>query len=133
MCIRDRETDNDQPFIEIPPLNVNYSIEYNKGRWGGALTLDYTARQWHAPGAIAPTEFQNGGVEFAQDEIFDFVQPPDAYLLFGGKLSYDHPLFYAQLRVDNLFDTTYRSYTDRLRYFGDAPGRNIGLTIGVEF
>lgn len=127
------ETDNDQPFIEIPPLNVNYSIEYNKGRWGGALTLDYTARQWHAPGAIAPTEFQNGGVEFAQDEIFDFVQPPDAYLLFGGKLSYDHPLFYAQLRVDNLFDTTYRSYTDRLRYFGDAPGRNIGLTIGVEF
>lgn len=127
------ETDNDQPFIEIPPLNVNYSIEYNKGKWGGALTLDYTARQWNAPGVIEPSEFQNGGVEFPQDQIFDFIQPPDAYFLFGGKLSYDHSLFYAELRVDNLFDTTYRSYTDRLRYFADAPGRNVGLTIGVEF
>ncbi len=127
------ETENDQPFIEIPPLNINYSIEYNKGSWGLGLNLDYMAEQWHAPGVIEPAAFQNGGAEVSQDEIFDFMAVPNDYFLMGGKVSYHVKSINVELIVDNLLNTTYRSYTDRLRYFSDAPGRNFTLTLGIDF
>ena len=127
------ETENDQPFIEIPPLNLNYGIEYFKGKWGGGLNLNYMAMQWHAPGVIEPEDFQNGNAEFTPDEIFDFMLPPDDYLLVGGKLSYSHKFLNVEVRVDNLLNTAYRPYTDRLRYFGDSPGRNFALTVDFEF
>ena len=128
-----REIENDQPFIEIPPLNVNYSLEYSKGKWGYGLHLDYMAKQYHAPGVIDPIAFQNGGVEVSPDEIFDFMRPPEDFLLVGTKISYLYRALRVELKVDNLLNTSYRSYTDRLRYFSDAPGRNVSLTAGIEF
>lgn len=127
------ETENDQPFIEIPPLNINYTLEYAKGNWEGGLSFDYMAKQWYAPGIIEPAAFQNGGVEVNSDEIFDFMQPPGHYFLVGGKFAYKHNLFRAELKVENFLNTSYRSYTDRLRYFSDAPGRNFSLTVVASF
>lgn len=127
------ETENDQPFIEIPPLNVNYALEFTKGQWGCALNIDYMAEQTHAPIVIEPVAFQNGGVELTQNEIFDFTTPPGDYFLLGAKLNYQHELLRIGLEVRNILNTTYRSYTNRLRYFSDAPGRNISFTIGANF
>ncbi len=128
-----RETENDQPFIEIPPLNFKYTLDYTKGKWGTGLSLDYMAKQWSAPGVIEPVAFQNGGVEVSPDAIFDFMLPPDDYFLLGTKLNYNHDFLSFELRADNLLNTSYRSYTDRLRYFSDAPGINFSLTVGAEF
>ena len=91
------------------------------------------ARQWRAPGVIEPAAFGNNGVEINQDEIFDFMGPPDAYFLLGGKVAYEHQKYNIEVGVNNLLNTSFRSYTDRLRYFSDAPGRNISLTLGVNF
>ncbi|NNF35229.1 MAG: TonB-dependent receptor, partial [Saprospiraceae bacterium] len=128
-----RETENDQSFIEIPPLNLNYSIDYQKGKWGGGLDFNYMAEQWKAPEVIEPAAFQNGSVEINPDGIFDFMPPPDDYFLIGGHISYQHNFLNVELRVDNLLNTAYRSYTDRLRYFGDAPGRNISVAVDIQF
>ncbi len=127
------ETEDDQPFIEIPPLNINYAIEWNKGKWTYGLNLNYMAEQWHAPGVIEPGAFQNSGVEVKPGEIFDFMGVPDDYILLGGKVAYRHKALHIELKGDNLMNTTYRQYTDRLRYFGDAPGRNVSLTAGFKF
>lgn len=127
------ETENKQPFIEIPPLNINYALEYTDEQWGCGFHLDYMTEQWHAPGVIEPAAFQNGGVEVNPDEIFDFTKPPTDYFLFGTNIHYRFKAFSLELSVHNLLNTTYRSYTDRLRYFSDAPGRNFSLTVGAEF
>ncbi len=127
------ELENDQPFIEIPPFNVNYELAYKSGAWGAALNLDYMARQWNAPRTIEPGSFQNGGAEFAQDEIFDFMDAPEAFLLVGAKLSYHYNSLNVVLKADNLLNQAYRSNTDRLRYFGDAPGRNVSLSVRIGF
>lgn len=127
------ETENNQALIEIPPLNLNYTLEYNEEQWGCALRLDYMTEQLYAPGVIEPASFQNGGVEFNPDVIFDFTKPPTAYFLIGTKVNYRYKALSLQLSVNNLLNTTYRSYTDRLRYFSDAPGRNISLTVGADF
>ncbi len=128
-----KETENNQAFIEIPPLNINYVLAYTKDQFELGLKFDYTAEQWNAPGVIEPVAFQNGGVEFNQDEIFDFMQVPAAYFLIGGNVSYSYKSFTVELGVENLLNTSYRSYTDRLRYFSNAPGRNVSLTIGTKF
>jgi len=91
------------------------------------------AKQWYAPEVIEPIAFQNGGVEINPNEIFDFMLPPDDYFLLGAELNYDHDFLSFTLSADNLFNTSFRSYTDRLRYFSDSPGRNFSLTIGLEF
>lgn len=127
------ELENDQPFIEIPPFNVNYELAYKNANWKAAIRMDYMAQQWNAPRTIEPILFQNGGAEFAQNEIFDFMDAPEAFLLVGAKLSYHNETLNVELKGDNLFNQTYRSNTDRLRYFSDAQGRNISLSVGIQF
>ncbi len=128
-----RETENNQAFIEIPPLNVNYHIEYTKGKWEYGINLDYMAQQWYSPMVIEPIAFQDGGVEVSPDEIFDFTAPPSDYFLVGGNVDYSYKSLNFGLKVKNLLNTNYRNYTDRLRYFSDAPGRSFILSAGVKF
>jgi len=127
------ETNSDQTFIEIPPLNLGYTIEYTQGSWGAGLSLDYMAKQWRAPDIIEPATFQNGGLEIDPDDIFDFMSPPEDFFLVGADLHYNYKLISIDLSVDNLLNTAFRSYTDRLRYFSDAPGRNFSVTVGIDF
>lgn len=127
------ELENNQPFIEIPPLNVTYSLDFKKGSWGYGLDLNYSAKQRNAPIVIEPIEFQNGSADVDPDEIFDFMAAPDAYVLVGGRIQYEWNSLDIKARVVNLLNTSYRSYTDRLRYFSDAVGRNFSLTLGYKF
>ena len=128
-----KEIENDQPFIEIPPLNLNYTLDYTRGQWRAGFSLDYMAKQWDAPEVIEPISFQNGNVEVNPSEIFDFMAAPDDFFLLGAKVGFDHNFLNIELKADNLLNTAYRSYTDRLRYFSDAPGRNFSLTVGLDF
>ena len=91
------------------------------------------AERWYAPGVIEPALFQNGAVEISPDEIFDFMSPPSDFILFGAEISYHRDLLKLTVRADNLLNTSYRSYTDRLRYFSDANGRNLSIALGVQF
>lgn len=127
------ELENNQPFIEIPPFNANYSIDYLKGRWGGGLSFNYSAQQWNAPPVIQPIEFQRSDVIVDPNQIFDFMAAPDDFLLIGAKMSYQFEGLKAELKVNNLMNTSYRAYTDRLRYYSEAPGRNFLISIGYEF
>ncbi len=43
-------TEDQQALIEVPPLNVYYTLDYKRGNWNYGLNLSYTARQWHEEG-----------------------------------------------------------------------------------
>lgn len=67
----------------------------------------------------------------------DFVAPPDAYFLLNlegglttsiGKQKVDF-----SLTIDNLLNTRYRDYMNRLRYYADETGINVGLRLKVSF
>lgn len=127
------ELENNQPFIEIPPLNINYAIDYQKENWSGGLSFNYNARQWNAPTVIQPIEFQRRDAIVDPNQIFDFMEVPDAFMLVGANMGYKQGPFTARLTANNLLNTSYRVYTDRLRYFADATGRNIILSLGFKF
>ncbi|MDW3194400.1 MAG: TonB-dependent receptor [Cytophagales bacterium] len=131
--VRATELENNQPFIEIPPFNANYSIDYLRGRWGAGLSFNYSARQWNAPPVIQPTDFQQNDVFVDPNQIFDFMAAPDDFLLLGAKMSYQPGDFTVEIKANNVLNTAYRVYTDRLRYFSESPGRNITISIGYKF
>ncbi|MEM8568793.1 MAG: carboxypeptidase-like regulatory domain-containing protein [Bacteroidota bacterium] len=129
-----KSVDRQQPLLEIPPLNINYSLEFKKGPWNAGLSLSYTAEQWNAPTVVDPVSIAEGDIEIdRQTVIFDYMASPDGYLLLGSNVSYKKKAWNVAFNVDNLFNTSYRIYTDRLRYFADAPGRNFTLAVEYSF
>ncbi len=129
-----KSTDRNQPLIEIPPLNLDYTIEYEKGSWSGGLNLNYTAKQWNAPAMIEPIRIDDGDIEVDRNQdIFDFMAPPTDFFLLGGDITYNKNHWNLEFKVNNLLNSAYRIYTDRLRYFADAPGRNFSFTASFKF
>lgn len=65
----------------------------------------------------------------------DYVPPPAAYTLFGLEWSGVYEWGGQQIRlglsVSNLFNTRYRDYLNRLRYYSDEAGTNVILRVTV--
>jgi len=66
----------------------------------------------------------------------DFAPPPPGYVLLGAGVQTELELKGRDLRIalhaHNLLDTAYREYTSLLRYYGDQPGRDVRLRVGVD-
>ena len=84
-------------------------------------------------------ELQNKYV-FEQKNILsdqDFVSPPEGYNLTGVKISGERQLggnrLNMFLRIDNLFNVSYRDYLNRLRYFADDLGVNFIMGLNLNF
>lgn len=67
----------------------------------------------------------------------DFAPPPPGYFLVDAQLSkgwqWGAQELKVQLGVQNLLNTVYRDYLNRLRYYADETGRNIELRIKYIF
>lgn len=68
---------------------------------------------------------------------YGFVKAPKGYALFD--LSFMYSLILEKtavdfiLKVDNLFNTKYRDYMNRYKYFVDDMGRNIAMKVQISF
>ncbi len=84
-------------------------------------------------GIIRSSEFELEGTVVRRQTRYpdgvDYADPPDGYTLFS--IGYQTELLFGSttlqlgLTVSNLFDTAYRDYLSRFRYFIDDPGRNV--------
>jgi iron complex outermembrane receptor protein len=68
----------------------------------------------------------------------DFLLPPDDYFLINASLRIKFKRKTNQdldvsLRMENVFNTTYRDYLNRMRYFANEMGRNITFNIKTNF
>jgi iron complex outermembrane receptor protein len=109
------------PLIFMPPdqLTQQFMYQSEKSRkgitWKATCSIDLVGKQTRFPPDL------------------DILPPPDAYQLVHGSLGLD---FLHQgnevevsFRITNIFNTRYRSYLNRLRYFADETGRNIEIHI----
>ena len=102
----------------------------------------FVAEQKNAPRVVTISEIIDAVDSddlFDEDQsVFDILPPPPAYVLFklnGGfslPLSNDRQMDFF-LTVDNLFNTSYRNYLNRFRYFADDMGTNVSLRINYSF
>jgi len=127
-----RDIQKDQPFLEIPPLNVSYKIHKQIKLWDLSLGMEWMARQWDAPDVRAASSFIEGTPDLENAEIFDFVNAPNGYFLLNLQVQYEAKRFRGSLQINNLLNTSYRIYTDRMRYFADDIGRNIKVAFSYR-
>ncbi|MGB0242452.1 MAG: TonB-dependent receptor plug domain-containing protein [Bacteroidia bacterium] len=106
---------NQQTYpTQIPPLRWENHIRYTWGLWSFQLLGTYTHRQ------------------FLYSQMLDLAPPPPSYFLIHARINYQPK--YAKdlsinLAIDNLFNTEYRDYLDRFRYFTPQAGRNIRIQL----
>ncbi len=113
-------------LIRIPPLNMNVNLNYTLGNfWKIKEIKAYFGASYDA---------KQTNVDLSED----FLAPPDAAFLcnMGAKVRFKtkngNDVDFL-LRIDNLLNNSYRQYLDRLRYFADEAGRNIGSSLKINF
>lgn len=122
---------NNQYFLEIPPLNVSFNLAKKISRMEIALSGEWTSKQGNAPPVIDPTHFLDDSAIINQTGTFDFIPATSGYFLLHLRANYVKKPFKATLRIENVFNESYRVYTDRLRYFADDAG--INLSLGLSY
>lgn len=141
------ETQNDY-LIFIPSNRYELAARYElpkAGTWTSfyaEMKLKYIDKQRRAPRVVPIREIveakQQGIDLLANDNrIFDFVDSPDGYLLPGFSAGISRPIGESKLdfriSVENLTNTSYREYSNRMRYYADDVGRNILLAVKYSF
>jgi len=131
------DLDNDRPIIDIPPLNIYNAINYQNDNWKPLkITLEH---EWF----FRQNRFPDNNFETyiaSRDEtvLVDISTPPPAYGLFNLKsdLKFNtskRSHLTLALNVNNIFNTNYRSYLNRLRFFADDLGRNVMLQLQYNY
>ncbi|MBC9796881.1 TonB-dependent receptor [Sinomicrobium weinanense] len=134
-----KDITRNRPLIDIPPANTSNRITFSKPEWKNLrLTLrsDYFFRQNEFPNNNFPVRLPENG-EYVDREL-DISTPPSAYHLLGFDASagfhfIKHSEITVGLTVDNILNTNYRDYLNRLRFFADDLGRNFKLQIKINY
>lgn len=135
--IKGYQTANDNPLINMPPANLKNQISYNFSEFNNlniSLESEYVFRQ---------NEFPNNNFEVyipteQTFQLLDTSTPPEAYHLVNLKSSMDLKLseektIRLNFKISNLFNKSYKDYTNRLRYFSHDLGRNYVLSAKYSF
>lgn len=123
--VRGRDRSHQQPLVYMPPDQLYTQLSFDLGHWGQLKDNEITV---------------SGRYVLEQTRLLpqqDFLVPPPAYFLPG--LSWSAEIYsgehtlHLHLQVDNLLNTRYRDYLNRLRYYADEEGRNLKINLRWEF
>lgn len=97
--------------------------------------------RWEELGAWRSVEISATSMfVFEQQRVpidLDFIAPPSGYHLLGCSAAVTRPMGNGELRIGlqaaNLFNTAYRDYMDRFRYYADARGFDLLLSVRYAF
>lgn len=113
-----------------------------KKKFFAQAKLKYVAEQKRAPRVVSPEEILEAkaqGIDlFATDtRTFDFLAAPQGYALLSISTGLSVPVQNTKLdfrlSADNLTNTRYREYTNRMRYFANETGRNVSVAVNLSF
>ncbi|UTA69553.1 TonB-dependent receptor [Emticicia sp. 21SJ11W-3] len=132
-----QDISHNQPLIMIPPNRWENTLHYDWKKTGLSLTNLYVAKQTRVPTKVIFSDIPSDEIVFNQYGG-DFAPPPPAYLLWSATVSQQINLgrnnnLGVSASVSNLFNTQYRDYLNRFRYFADEIGRNVTLRAKYTF
>ena len=122
---------SNEPLISMPAANTLNSLVYTNPNFNNlsiAIQSNYVFRQ---------NEFPNTNFEvIILDTIqtIDISTPPAGYHILNLNITAAiRPDMQVGLYVNNLLNTSYRNYLNRLRYYADDVGRNITLQLKYNY
>lgn len=127
----------DEPLINIPAVNTKNGIVYQNPNFKNlrlSLKSEYVFRQNEFP----DNNFEILIPQTQTREVVDVSTPPDAYHLLDFDSSIDFNLntkskLTVGFGIKNVFDTSYRNYLNRLRYYADDLGRNFLINLKINY
>ncbi len=121
--IKSKDLISGKPLVFIPPTNLFHSISWSHKRLWKFENMNYS---------IDGIYVLKSPVQKEQD----FVETPSAYFLLGAAVSFNYILhsrnINVSLRGDNLLNTVYRDYLNRLRYYSNAEGINLSIQLKMR-
>jgi iron complex outermembrane receptor protein len=139
---------NKDYLVFIPSNRAELAVRYESPKASGKpdfyaeSSFKYVARQTRAPRVITPAELKEAlenDVDFFEEDPsnFDFMAAPDGYLLWNVALGYSIPSargrYDFRASAENVLNSQYREYTNRLKYFADDIGSNYSLSVKYIF
>ncbi|MCK8480676.1 TonB-dependent receptor [Psychroserpens algicola] len=129
--------DDRQPLIDMPSFNTVNTIKYSNNEWhnfSASIQSEWVFEQNEFPDFNFELENPSTG-EIA---LLDISTPPPGYHLFHFQSEATFALsnktnLNIALGINNIFDTSYRNYLNRLRYFADDLGRNLTLQLKLNY
>lgn len=126
---------NREPLILMMPANLRNAIEWksqNQSKFYVRLENENAFQQNRFP-------IRNQHVDFIEDGTLvtkevDYSSTPASYSVFNAAFGLDllkNVNF--NFRINNVFNTEYKEYLNRLRYFMPEPGRNFIATVQFKF
>ncbi len=126
---------HNEPLILMVPTNFMNSLEYKNADFSNfyfKIQQQTFLQQKRYP--VYNPEIQIFANGEATSKILDLSTPPPAYTLWAVQTGLQfNRHFSAGLQVTNLFNTTYRDYLNRLRFFSDEMRRNVTVNIKYNF
>lgn len=114
-----------EPLLYVPANRVRLSLGYLYKQFAFTrnglfeIKLNAVARQYRYTDGV------------------DYINPPEGYLLTSVHYAFEWPIGKQQVKVsagiNNLFNTAYRDYLSRFRYFTDDTGINFILRLTIPF
>ena len=135
--IKGNDLEINSPLIDIPSFNTMNEIRYTNEDWynfSASLKSDWVFEQNEFPDFNFDVENQLNGEMIT----VDISTPPPAYHLlhFYSEATFalnEKTSLNLGLGVNNLLNTSYRNYLNRLRFFADDLGRNITLQLQLKY
>ena len=146
--LRATDVANNDYLIFIPSSRYEVSMRYDLPVFQSLtnpyfeIRLKYVTRQNRAPRVVPMRDIVDAkeqGIDLFENDKrnFDFVSAPDGYFLGSLTAGISRPIKNSKLdfrlSVDNLTNTAYREYSNRMRYYADDIGRNISFALKYSF
>lgn len=134
--IKGEDSDLDQELPQMPAPVFRSTLSYVLPRLELSLVNTTTLEQKHFPNTNFEVEYIDANT--IKREVVDISSPPSGYTLFDLMAKYIITLknpqdFTLGLSANNIFNTSYREYLNRQRYYTDALGRNISIHLNLKF
>jgi iron complex outermembrane receptor protein len=137
--VNGKDKTNNDAIIDLPPLNLNNRISFNKKDWNNLnieLQSEVVFRQTRFPNNDFETNIIVDGE--LSPVLVNISSPPPGYQLlhftsdFQFKVS-KNTMATLGFSVFNLLDTKYRDYLNKQRFFTDELGRNFQLQLKINY
>ncbi len=135
--IKGYDQTDDIPLIDMPPFSTINGITYTNADWNN-FKINLKSEWVFEQNEFPDFNFEIFDPTRNEDVLLDISTPPSAYHLLHlyseitVNTSKKTNLNIA-LSINNLFDTNYRAYLNRLRYFADDLGRNVMLQLQFNY